>query len=54
MSTTEGGLRVPGATLHYRVSGSGPMLLLLQGAGGNAEAMDGVVEHLVVRQRFSW
>ena len=49
MSTTEGGLRVPGATLHYRVSGSGPMLLLLQGAGGNAEAMDEVVEHLVDR-----
>jgi pimeloyl-ACP methyl ester carboxylesterase len=39
-------LRVPGAGLYYRVRGSGPVLLILQGGDGNAEGSDGIVGHL--------
>ena len=37
---------VPGATLHYEVSGSGPVLLLISGGGTDAAAFDGVVPQL--------
>ncbi|WP_399920478.1 alpha/beta fold hydrolase [Streptomyces kanamyceticus] len=39
-------LRVNGATLHYEVRGSGPLLLLIPGGTGGAAAFDGVVDHL--------
>jgi pimeloyl-ACP methyl ester carboxylesterase len=39
-------LVVPGARLHYRVRGSGPLLLLLPGGDGDADASDGIAEHL--------
>jgi pimeloyl-ACP methyl ester carboxylesterase len=39
-------LRVPGATLHYEVTGSGPMLLLIPGGGTDAGSFDGIVGQL--------
>ncbi|MEU4194750.1 alpha/beta hydrolase [Kribbella sp. NPDC026611] len=36
-------LAVPGATLHYEVTGSGPMLLLIAGGGTDAGVFDGIV-----------
>jgi pimeloyl-ACP methyl ester carboxylesterase len=45
----EGLLTVPGATLYYRVRGSGPLLLLLQGGAGNADASEGVAGLLLDR-----
>jgi pimeloyl-ACP methyl ester carboxylesterase len=35
-TTREAKLDVPGATLHYEVTGSGPVLLLITGAPGDA------------------
>ena len=46
--TKTGMLPIPGANIHYRVRGSGPMLLMLQGGDGDAEGMDGVADYLVV------
>jgi pimeloyl-ACP methyl ester carboxylesterase len=45
--TTADTLHVPGASLHYKVRGSGPLLLLLQGGDGDAKGMTGVSDHLV-------
>ncbi|WP_330230919.1 alpha/beta hydrolase [Nocardia sp. NBC_00508] len=39
-------LKVPGATLYYEVRGTGPVLLLLCGSGGDAAVFDPVVEPL--------
>ncbi|MGY4771967.1 alpha/beta fold hydrolase [Kribbella sp. CWNU-51] len=39
-------LAVPGATLHYEVTGSGPMLLLIAGGGTDAAVYDGIVGQL--------
>jgi pimeloyl-ACP methyl ester carboxylesterase len=39
-------LPVPGASLHYKVRGSGPLLLLLQGGDGDADAADALAGHL--------
>ena len=39
-------LTVPGATLHYEVTGSGPMLLLIPGGGTDAAVFDGIVGQL--------
>jgi pimeloyl-ACP methyl ester carboxylesterase len=39
-------LAVPGATLHYEVTGSGPVLLLIAGGGTDAAGYDGVVPQL--------
>ncbi|MFE6888812.1 alpha/beta fold hydrolase [Streptomyces sp. NPDC057694] len=46
--TTERTLRVPGATLHHEIRGSGsdPVLLLLPGAGGDAAVLDPVADAL--------
>ena len=42
-----GTLPVPGATLFYKVLGSGPLLLLLPGGSGDAEAaFNGIAGHL--------
>ena len=41
-----GTLSVPGATLFYKVRGSGPLLLLLPGGTGDAEAFNSVGGHL--------
>jgi len=35
-------LRVPGATLHYKVRGSGPLLLLISGGSADPDLFDGV------------
>jgi pimeloyl-ACP methyl ester carboxylesterase len=40
-------LRVPGANLYYEVRGSGPILLLIHGGGGDARAFNGIAKHLV-------
>lgn len=40
-------LSVPGATLHYEVRGSGPLLLLSQSGEGDANRSDAMVDHLV-------
>jgi pimeloyl-ACP methyl ester carboxylesterase len=45
--TTVGTVRVPGANLHYRRRGSGPLLLVIQGGAGDAEASEELVDHLV-------
>jgi len=39
-------LTVPGATLHYEVTGSGPVLLLIAGGGTDAGMFDGMVGQL--------
>ncbi|MFI6877441.1 alpha/beta fold hydrolase [Streptomyces sp. NPDC050400] len=39
-------LRVPGATLHHELRGTGPVLLLLPGAGGDAAALDPLADAL--------
>jgi len=39
-------LTVPGATLHYEVSGSGPVLLLIAGGGTDAGIFSGIVGQL--------
>ncbi len=39
-------LAVPGATLHYEVTGSGPVLLLIPGGGTDAGTFDGMVGQL--------
>jgi pimeloyl-ACP methyl ester carboxylesterase len=41
-----GTLPVPGASLFYRVRGSGPLLLLLPGGAGDAETFNSVAGHL--------
>lgn len=40
-------LKVPGASLYYEVRGSGPLLLMIQGGGGNAGGLHGVASQLV-------
>jgi pimeloyl-ACP methyl ester carboxylesterase len=47
----EGQLAVPGASLFYRVRGSGPLLLILPGGHGDADAADSLCEGLVDRFR---
>lgn len=42
----EADLPVPGATLHYKVRGNGPLLLLLQGGDGGADGADALAGHL--------
>ena len=50
MDEPKGGLlRVPGATLYYKVQGTGPLLLMLQGGDGDADATDALAAHLVER-----
>ncbi len=39
-------LRVPGANLYYEVYGSGPLLLLIHGGGGDARAFNGMARYL--------
>jgi pimeloyl-ACP methyl ester carboxylesterase len=42
-------LQVPGATLYYKLRGSGPLLLVLPGGDGDADVSDGVTEYLTER-----
>jgi pimeloyl-ACP methyl ester carboxylesterase len=50
MSTArEGTLRVPGASLFYRVNGAGPLLLFLPGGDGDADTADALRAALVDR-----
>jgi pimeloyl-ACP methyl ester carboxylesterase len=44
-------LRVPGATLLYRVRGSGSPILILPGGDGAADSVDALAAHLVDRYR---
>jgi pimeloyl-ACP methyl ester carboxylesterase len=46
MNVKDGQLPVPDAKLYYRIQGSGPFLLVLQGGDGGADAADGMVAHL--------
>jgi pimeloyl-ACP methyl ester carboxylesterase len=39
-------LQVPGATIYYEVRGSGPVLLLLPGSGGDAAVFDPIADTL--------
>src|SRR5260370_6652494 len=39
-------LKVPGASLYYTVRGAGPILLMLQGGAGDAEASNGIAGYL--------
>jgi acetyltransferase/esterase len=39
-------LEVPGARLHYETHGSGPLMLMVPGAGGEAGVFNRVTEHL--------
>jgi pimeloyl-ACP methyl ester carboxylesterase len=43
----EGLLPVPGANLHYKVQGAGPLLLILQGGASDADGSNSLVKHLV-------
>ncbi|WP_327412041.1 alpha/beta fold hydrolase [Streptomyces sp. NBC_01233] len=42
-------LQVPGAALHHEIHGSGPVLLLLPGGGGDAAVFDGIADVLAER-----
>ncbi|WP_042457251.1 alpha/beta fold hydrolase [Neobacillus dielmonensis] len=46
MKAKNGILSVPGANLYYEVRGSGPLLLMIHGGGGEAEKFDKVADHL--------
>src|SRR5262245_27172400 len=39
-------LNVSGATLHYQVQGEGPVLLIVMGGAGDADAAAGIAERL--------
>ncbi|MFE0178832.1 alpha/beta fold hydrolase [Streptomyces sp. NPDC059002] len=39
-------LEVPGATLHHEIRGTGPLLLMLPGGGGDAAVFDGMADLL--------
>jgi pimeloyl-ACP methyl ester carboxylesterase len=41
-----GSLAVSGARLHYKCTGAGPVLLVLQGGDGDADSTDQLVQHL--------
>ena len=43
----EQALSVLGATLFYRVRGTGPLLLILAGGHGDADTTDGLCEQLI-------
>ena len=49
--TTEGQVPVPGASLFYRLRGEGPLLLLLPGGDGDADACEAMATHLEARFR---
>jgi pimeloyl-ACP methyl ester carboxylesterase len=44
-----GNLEVPGARLHYEAYGSGPLLLMVPGANGSADAFRAVAEYLAAQ-----
>jgi len=44
-----GNFEVPGARLHYETRGSGPLLLMVPGANGSADAFAAVAEYLAAR-----
>ncbi|MFE6834960.1 alpha/beta fold hydrolase [Streptomyces sp. NPDC057705] len=44
-----GTLQLPGADLHHEIRGSGPVLLLLPGGGGDAAVFDGIADVLAER-----
>ncbi|MFJ3723785.1 alpha/beta fold hydrolase [Streptomyces sp. NPDC090045] len=44
-----GTLQVPGADLHHEIRGTGPVLLLLPGGGGDAAVFDGIADALAER-----
>ncbi|MEV4806998.1 alpha/beta hydrolase [Nonomuraea sp. NPDC049421] len=46
LAPTTGRLRVDGATLHYEVRGSGPLVLLIPGGTGGAASFDAVADRL--------
>ncbi|MEV4570245.1 alpha/beta fold hydrolase [Nonomuraea sp. NPDC049419] len=46
LAPTSGRLRVDGATLHYEVRGSGPLVLLIPGGTGGAASFDAVADRL--------
>ena len=41
--------KVPGATIYYKIRGTGPLLLMLQGGNGDADGTDALAEHLMGR-----
>jgi pimeloyl-ACP methyl ester carboxylesterase len=47
VNAPEGLLTVPGASLYYRVRGSGPLLLMLQGGPGDADSTEGIARLLL-------
>jgi len=46
---TSAHLAVPGASLYYKTQGNGPLLLLLQGGDGDADASDALAKYLADR-----
>jgi pimeloyl-ACP methyl ester carboxylesterase len=44
--TNEGTLLAPGARIYYKVRGTGPVLLILQGGFGDADGSDGLAGYL--------
>lgn len=46
---TVGRVAVPGATLYYEVTGTGPVLLLIAGGGTDAAVFDGIVPQLAAQ-----
>jgi hypothetical protein len=50
-ATNEDTLRVAGATLFYRVTGSGPALLILPGGHGDADTAKTLCDQLTDKYR---
>jgi pimeloyl-ACP methyl ester carboxylesterase len=46
MQRNTGTIEVPGAQLFYEITGSGPLLLIIQGGDGDADGTQAMVEHL--------
>jgi pimeloyl-ACP methyl ester carboxylesterase len=44
--TKSGTLRVPGASLSYKIRGLGPLLLMIAGGGGGSTGFNGIVNYL--------
>lgn len=45
-SVRSGKLEVPGASIYYEVRGSGPILLLIHGGGGDVDKFRLIADHL--------
>jgi pimeloyl-ACP methyl ester carboxylesterase len=43
---TANSIEVPGATLYYKVRGSGPVIIIIQGGAADADGSEALATHL--------